>query len=128
MVVEVGMIGVVFSKLAMKPEGEKTDAGEVSRRLEAAKREQRNPLLVHARSFAASLMDDGYAAATMQSKLGLIVDLGQWLGRRGFAVTDLDERRIETFIAGRRRNGLCRRGDRTTASPFVNTTLSSVWH
>jgi site-specific recombinase XerD len=86
------------------------------KRLEADKLELRNPLLVHVRSFAASLMEDGYATATMQSKLGLIVDLGQWLGRRGLAVTDLDERRIETFIAGRR---LCRRGDRTTVRQLL---------
>jgi integrase/recombinase XerD len=88
--------------------------------LGADKLEQRNPLLVHVQSLAASLMECGYAATTMQSKLGLIVDLGQWLGRRGLAVTDLDERRIETFIAGRRRNGLCRRGDRTTASQLLD--------
>ena len=62
-------------------------------RLETDRREQRNPLLVHARSFAASLMERGYAATTMQSKLGLIVDLGRWLGRRGLAVADLDETR-----------------------------------
>jgi hypothetical protein len=30
MAVEVGIIKVVFSKLAMRPEREKTDAGEVS--------------------------------------------------------------------------------------------------
>jgi site-specific recombinase XerD len=89
-------------------------------RLGADKLEQRNPLLVHVQSLAAALMEGGYAATTMQSKLGLIVDLGQWLGRRGLAVTDLDERRIETFIAGRRRNGLCRRGDRTTASQLLD--------
>lgn len=88
--------------------------------LETDRREQRNPLLVHARSFGASLMERGYAATTMQSKLGLIVDLGRWLGRRGLAVTDLDERRIETFIAGRRRNGQCRRGDRTTVRQLLD--------
>jgi integrase/recombinase XerD len=89
-------------------------------RLGADKLEQRNPLLVHVQSLAASLMEGGYAATTMQSKLGLIVDLGQWLGRRELAVTDLDERRIETFIAGRQRNGQCRRGDRTTASQLLD--------
>ena len=81
---------------------------------------ERNPLLVHLSPFAASLMESGYADATMQSKLWSLVDLGQWLVRRGLAVTDLDERRIETFIAGRRRNGLCRRGDRTTASQLLD--------
>lgn len=88
-------------------------------RLEAGKRGPRNPLLVHARSFAASLMERGYAATTMQSKLGLVVDLGRWLERRGLAVTDLDERRIETFIAGRLRIALCRRGDPTTVRQLL---------
>lgn len=36
-------------------------------RLEADKREQRNPLLVHVPPFAASLVENGYAATTMQS-------------------------------------------------------------
>ena len=44
-------------------------------RFEADRRGQRSPLLVHVPSFAASLMEGGYAATTMQSKLGLIVDL-----------------------------------------------------
>jgi site-specific recombinase XerD len=89
-------------------------------RLEADKRRQRNPLLVHVPPFAASLMECGYAATTMQSKLWLVVDLGQWLGRRGLAVADLDEQRIETFFAGRRRNGLPRRGDRTTVRQLLD--------
>jgi site-specific recombinase XerD len=89
-------------------------------RLGADQRGQRNPLLVQVLPFADSLMESGYAATTIQSKLGLLIDLGEWLRRRGLAVKDLDERRIETFITDRRRNGLLRRGDRTTVRQLLD--------
>ena len=59
-------------------------------RLGADQRGQRNPLLVQVLPFADSLMESGYAATTIQSKLGLLIDLGEWLRRRGLAVKDLD--------------------------------------
>ena len=89
-------------------------------RLGADQRGQRNPLLVQVLPFADSLMESGYAATTIQSKLGLLIDLGEWLRRRGLAVKDLDERRIETFITDSRRNGLLRRGDRTTLRQLLD--------
>jgi len=89
-------------------------------RLGADQHGQRNPLLVQVPPFADSLMESGYAATTIQSKLGLLIDLGEWLRRRGLAVKDLDERRIETFITDRRRNGLLRRGDRTTVRQLLD--------
>ena len=89
-------------------------------RLGADQRGQRNPLLVQVLPFADSLMESGYAATTIQSKLGLLIDLGEWLRRRGLAVKDLDERRIETFITDRRRKGLLRRGDRTTVRQLLD--------
>ena len=89
-------------------------------RLGADQRGQRNPLLVRVLPFADSLTESGYAATTIQSKLGLLIDLGEWLRRRGLAVKDLDERRIESFITDRRRNGLLRRGDRTTVRQLLD--------
>ena len=89
-------------------------------RLGADQHGQRNPLLVQVLPFADSLMESGYAATTIQSKLGLLIDLGEWLRRRGLAVKDLDERRIETFITDSRRNGLLRRGDRTTLRQLLD--------
>ena len=89
-------------------------------RLGADQRGQRNPLLVQVLPFADSLTKNGYAATTIQSKLVLLIDLGEWLRRRGLAVKDLDERRIETFITDRRRNGLLRRGDRTTVRQLLD--------
>ena len=89
-------------------------------RLGADQRGQRNPLLVQVLPFADSLTENGYAATTIQSKLVLLIDLGEWLRRRGLAVKDLDERRIETFITDSRRNGLLRRGDRTTLRQLLD--------
>jgi site-specific recombinase XerD len=89
-------------------------------RLGAYQLGQRSPLHVQFLPFADSLMESGYAATTIQSKLVLIGDFGQWLERRRLAVKDLDEARIETFITGRRRNGLLRRGDRTTVRQLLD--------
>ena len=76
---------------------------EFCERLATDKRSRGNPLVVHLSPFAASLKEDGYADATMQSKVSLLVDFGQWLGRSGLAVTQLDERVAETFFAEKRR-------------------------
>jgi hypothetical protein len=56
------------------------------------KRIRGNPLESHLRTFATSLREVGYQDRAMHSKLGLVADLGLWLGRAGFAVTShLDE-------------------------------------
>ena len=72
---------------------------EFFERLATDKRSRGNPLVVHLSPFAASLKEDGYTVATMQSKLSLLVDFGQWLGRSGLAVTELCERTAEKFFA-----------------------------
>jgi integrase/recombinase XerD len=71
--------------------------------LQADQRFQDNPLVFHLRTFAASLTEDGYAAGTVQSKLWVLADLGQWLGRTGLAVTHLDERLVEAFVKHKQR-------------------------
>jgi integrase/recombinase XerD len=93
---------------------------EFFERLAADKRSRGNPLVVHLSPFAASLMEDGYADATMQSKLWLLADFGRWLGRRELAVTELDERLVETFIADKRRKGRVHRGNRETVRQFLD--------
>ena len=89
-------------------------------RLATNKRSRGNPLVVHLSPFAASLKEDGYAEATMQSKLSLLADFGQWLGRRRFAITDLGEQLAETFFAERRRKGRVHRGNRETVKQFLD--------
>ena len=49
---------------------------EFLERLATDKRSRGNPLVVHLSPFAASLKEDGYADATMQSKLWLLADFG----------------------------------------------------
>jgi site-specific recombinase XerD len=88
-------------------------------RLAADKRARGNPLVVHLSPFAASLMEEGYTDATMQSKLWLLADFGRWLGRSGLAVTELDERLVETFFAEKRRKGRVHRGNRETVRQFL---------
>src|SRR2546425_1087768 len=86
----------------------------------AGKRWQDNPLVLHLRPFATALIEDGYADNTMQSKLWLLADLGQWLERSGLSVTDLDEQLVETFINDKQGKGRARRGDLETLRQFLD--------
>lgn len=65
-------------------------------------------------------MEDGYADATMQSKLWLLADFGQWLGRSGLSVTGLDERLVEAFLNDRQRKSRVHRGNRETLRQFLD--------
>jgi site-specific recombinase XerD len=64
---------------------------------------QSNPLELHLRTFATWLTEEGYAQGSVQEKLGLLVDLGKWLGRTDRTVTNLDEQFLEAFAEHRRR-------------------------
>jgi integrase/recombinase XerD len=93
---------------------------EFFERLATDKRSRGNPLVVQLSPFAASLKENGYADTTMRSKLSLLVDFGQWLGRSGLAVTELDERVAETFFAEKRRKGRVHRGNRETVRQLLD--------
>jgi site-specific recombinase XerD len=93
---------------------------EFFERLAADNRSRGNALVVHLSPFAASLIEDGYADATVKSKLWLLADFGQWLERSGVAVTDLDERLVETFIADKCQKGRVHRGNRETVRQFLD--------
>jgi integrase/recombinase XerD len=88
--------------------------------LAADKRSRGNPLVGHLSPFAASLIEDSYAEATMRSKLWLLTDFGHWLGRRGLAVTQLDEQLVETFFVEKRRRGRVHRGNQETVRQFLD--------
>jgi site-specific recombinase XerD len=62
-------------------------------------------------------MDDGYADVTVKSKLWVLANFGQWLGRRGLSVTNVDERLVEAFVKGKKR---VRRGDVRTLQQFLD--------
>jgi len=88
-------------------------------RLAADKSLRGNPLVPHLSSFAASLQEDGYATFTMQSKLGLLADFAQWLGRGGIIIRAIDERQAAAFINRRQRKHRVHRGDRETLRQFL---------
>ncbi len=71
--------------------------------LEADKCLRGSPLGFHLRTFASSLVEEGYTDRTIQLKLGLLACLGRWLQPTKLAVTDLDERVLEAFLKYRRR-------------------------
>ena len=58
---------------------------------------QDNPLELPIQTFATWLTGEGYAQKTVQLKLGLLVDLGEWLGRTGRTITNLDEQLLQAF-------------------------------
>lgn len=68
------------------------------------------------RTFTASVTEDSYSDGTVRSKLSWLVDFGQWLGRTGFAVTNLDELLMEAFVKDKQR---IRRGDLKTLRQFL---------
>ena len=85
--------------------------------LQAGQRLQGNPLESHLRTFVTSLLEDGYADATLHDKLSLLDRLGQWLRRTGRAVTHLDERLVKAFVKHRQR---VQRGDLKTLQQFLD--------
>jgi integrase/recombinase XerD len=62
-------------------------------------------------------MEDGYADATVKSKLWVLANFGQWLGRRGLSVTNVDEMLVEAFLKDNER---VRRGDLRTLQQFLD--------
>ena len=105
----------------MKPEKEKTNVMSVDffERLAADRCLGGNPLIPHLSSFATSLREDGYAEFTMRSKLRLLADFLQWLGRSGISVTEIHERPVEVFIQDKQRQGQVHRGDREALRQFL---------
>lgn len=85
--------------------------------LQADKRLRGSPLGLHLRTFASSLVEDGYTDRTVQLKLGLLACLGRWLQPTEFAITDLDERLLGTFLKHRRR---VHGGDSKTLRQFLD--------
>jgi hypothetical protein len=109
---------MVFSELATSQKRRRRVPEDFFNRL-AAERLRGNLLIPHLSAFAASLREDGYATATMQSKVGLLADFSQWFSRKSISVTDLDERRADAFIRCRQRKGGVCRGERETLRQFL---------
>jgi site-specific recombinase XerD len=78
---------------------------------------QGNPLEFHLRTFAISLLEDGYRQRGVRAKLRLLADLGRWLERTGRAVTHVEEGLVDTFLKQRKR--VCG-GDSRTLQQFLD--------
>jgi site-specific recombinase XerD len=95
---------------------ERSDDGTapVARRLNA------DSLASHFKEFAALLADQGYAPATVRSKLQLLDELSRWLKRCRLRAADVDERRLNLFLKHRARRSRTRRGDASTVGQLLS--------
>lgn len=100
----------------MKPEKEETVLKDSFEDRITHHRLQDNLLLVHLRTFAASLKEDGYSEVTMQSKVSLLADFGQWLRGSRMTVEHVNEQLVERFINHKQ---AVRRGDLKTFKQFL---------
>ena len=78
-----------------------------------------NPLAPQLASFAASLRDGGYRQSTVQAKLRLLLELGQWLGRNDLPVGALEEGLVGAFLEERRQEGRCAGSQAASAHQFL---------
>jgi site-specific recombinase XerD len=85
--------------------------------LQADKCMRGSQLGFHLRTFANSLVEDGYTDRTIELKLGLLACLGRWLQPSKLAITDLDERLLKAFLKQRRR---VHGGDLKTLGQFLD--------
>lgn len=81
----------------------------------AARRLRSSTFGPHLDAFCARLADLGYRPATIRSKLGALDDLARWMEGERLALADLDEQRMDAFLAARRRRGRSCRGVPRTA-------------
>lgn len=75
-----------------------------------------SPLGTHLQTLATCLVEDGYADETVRSKLKLLAEFGQWLGRTGLTVAHLEERHVSVFVKQRQR---VHRGDLRTLEQLL---------
>lgn len=76
-----------------------------------------DPLVAELRRFTTALIEQGYTDETVQSKLQLLTNFGQWLRRRNLAVTALDERLVNAFLKRKHR---VHKGDSKTLQQFLD--------
>lgn len=77
-------------------------------------------LASHFQEFAALLAHQGYAPATVRSKLQLLDALSRWLKRRRLHAADLDKRRVNLFLEHRACRSGTRRGDASTVAQLLS--------
>jgi site-specific recombinase XerD len=77
------------------------------------------PFGSHLDSFLTALCELGYARSTLLVRLRLLDDLGQWLGRQGLQLADLQDQTVNLFVAQRGFEARLRRGDARAARHFL---------
>lgn len=78
------------------------------------------PLGLHIAGFGELIEKQGYPRSTANRKIRLVIDLDQWLKRRGIEPTDYDENWAAVFLDYRSERGYCCRGDPTTLRVFLS--------
>ena len=68
----------------------------------------------HLDRFCAGLADLGYQRRMIRHKLRVVRDWARWLTEEHLGIGDLDDGRVDEFVAARRRGGRTRDGVRTT--------------
>lgn len=69
------------------------------------------PLGAHLESFAALLVEHGYASASGWNKMRLVTALSRWMVQEKLRVEDLDEQQISPFLGWRWNRVVHRSGD-----------------
>jgi site-specific recombinase XerD len=88
--------------------------------LETDQRWQANPLVVHLRLFATSLIEKDYSSSTIELKLWLLANFGKWLGQSGLSDASIDEQLVKRFINARQTEGRLHRGNVATLRQFLD--------
>ncbi len=81
------------------------------------------PLGPHLDTFAKTLTERGYPPATVACKVRLAAKFGDWLGRRGLTVEEVDEQAVARFV--RRHPCVPRRGDAATLRDVLERVRSA---
>jgi site-specific recombinase XerC len=79
----------------------------------------------HIDEFCSSLVSLGYSGPTIRYKLWVVGDLARWMTKRQVVIDDLDERRLDEFVEGRRDRGRTCRGFRCTGLLLLQQLRSS---
>lgn len=72
------------------------------------------PLGAYMDMFATYLHENGFARSSGRYRITVIAKLSRWLEQRKLGIGDLNEKRVNEFILGRKRSGRLRHGDAAT--------------
>jgi hypothetical protein len=85
----------------------------------------RRSLLGVVDALATLLLEQGYSKNTVRHKISVVVDLDRWLQRKHHRLSDLNEKRAESFLHSRGSYAAIRRGDSRALQFFIDQLRSS---